>query len=86
MIACEDPVQTGFAQADVIRGVARCVEDLNFKLVDPQPTYVRVDLVRNDRDRYLLMELELIEPSLYLRTDAGSAMRFARAFDRAASA
>ncbi len=53
-------------------------------LVRPQPTYVRVDLVRDDNGNYLLMELELIEPSLYLRTDEGSAMRFARAFDRAA--
>ena len=54
-------------------------------LVEPKPTYVRVDLVRDDDDNYLLMELELIEPSLYLRTDGGSAMRFARAFDRAAT-
>jgi glutathione synthase/RimK-type ligase-like ATP-grasp enzyme len=54
-------------------------------LVDPQPAYVRVDLVRDDSDNYLLMELELIEPSLYLRMDAGSASRFARAFDQAAS-
>ena len=50
-------------------------------LVDPEPVYVRVDLVRGDCDRYLLMELELIEPSLYLRTDDGAAERFARAFD-----
>jgi glutathione synthase/RimK-type ligase-like ATP-grasp enzyme len=50
-------------------------------LVDPQPTYVRVDLVRDARDNYLLMELELIEPSLYLRTDPGAADRFASAFD-----
>lgn len=50
-------------------------------LVEPEPVYVRVDLVRNDNDRYLLMELELIEPSLYLRTDVGAATRFARAFD-----
>ena len=50
-------------------------------LVEPRPTYVRVDLVRDDNDEYRLMELELIEPSLYLRTDAGSAGRFARAFD-----
>ncbi len=50
-------------------------------LVEPRPTYVRVDLVRDDNDDYRLMELELIEPSLYLRTDAGSAARFARAFD-----
>ncbi len=50
-------------------------------LVEPRPTYVRVDLVRDDHGAYRLMELELIEPSLYLRTDAGSAGRFARAFD-----
>jgi len=50
-------------------------------LVDPQPVYVRADFVRSDNDRYLLMELELIEPSLYLRTDAGAAARFAAAFD-----
>ena len=50
-------------------------------LVEPQPTYVRVDLVRDERDDYRLMELELIEPSLYLRTDPGSAARFAAAFD-----
>lgn len=51
-------------------------------LVEPGPTYVRVDLVRDDDDNYLLMELELIEPSLYLRTDPESAARFANAFDR----
>lgn len=50
-------------------------------LVDPQPTYVRTDFVRDENDNYLLMELELIEPSLYLRTDARAADRFARAFD-----
>ena len=50
-------------------------------LVDPQPTYARVDIVRDARDDYLLMELELIEPSLYLRTDPGAADRFASAFD-----
>jgi len=50
-------------------------------LVEPQPVYVRADFVRGDNDQFLLMELELIEPSLYLRTDAGAAGRFARAFD-----
>lgn len=50
-------------------------------LVDPQPVYVRADFVRDDHGRYLVMELELIEPSLYLRTDAGAAARFAAAFD-----
>ena len=47
--------------------------------VQPQPVYVRADFVRDERDRFLLMELELIEPALYLRTDPGSAARFARA-------
>lgn len=50
-------------------------------MVAPEPVYARIDLVRGDDDRYLLMELELIEPSLYLRTDAGAAKRFAAAFD-----
>lgn len=50
-------------------------------LVDPVPVYVRADFVRDATDNFLLMELELIEPSLYLRTDAGAADRFARAFD-----
>jgi len=51
-------------------------------LVDSQPVYVRADFVRGDNDGFLLMELELIEPSLYFRTDAGAAERFASAFDR----
>ena len=51
-------------------------------LVEPQPVYARVDLVRDVDDRFLLMELELIEPSLYLRTDAAAPARFAAAFDR----
>jgi glutathione synthase/RimK-type ligase-like ATP-grasp enzyme len=50
-------------------------------LVHPAPAYVRVDFVADDFDNYLLMELELIEPSLYLRTDDAAAARFAAAFD-----
>lgn len=46
----------------------------------PTPLYARVDLVR-DGDRPLLMELELVEPSLYLRTGAGAPERFAAAVD-----
>lgn len=41
--------------------------------------YARVDFVIDDRGDYALMELELIEPSLYLRTDADAAFRFAAA-------
>ena len=54
-------------------------------VVNPQPVYVRADFVRDTGDRFLLMELELIEPSLYFRTDPGSASRFARALTRAAA-
>ena len=53
-------------------------------VVNPQPVYVRADFVRG-RGRFLLMELELIEPSLYLRTDPGAPGRFAAALVRAAA-
>ncbi len=46
------------------------------------PLYARVDLVRDAAGELALMELELIEPSLYFRTDESAASRFARAFDR----
>ena len=45
------------------------------------PLYARADLVRNAQNKFVLMELELIEPSLYLNTDIQSPERFARAFD-----
>ena len=48
--------------------------------IRPTPLYARVDLVRH-QDRYLLMELELAEPSLYLRMDEGAPERFAVAFE-----
>ena len=54
-------------------------------VVDPQPVYVRADFVRGAGERFLLMELELIEPALYFRTDPGSAVRFASALSRAAA-
>ena len=52
------------------------------QLVDPLPVYARCDLVRGTDDRFLLMELELIEPSMYLRMNADAPQRFAQAFDR----
>lgn len=53
-----------------------------FNDIEPCPTYGRGDWVRGPDGRFLLMELELIEPSLYLRTDSGAAARFARTFDQ----
>jgi len=47
------------------------------------PLYARVDLVRaNGSESFWVMELELIEPSLYLRMEASAPLRFAEAFDR----
>lgn len=45
------------------------------------PLYSRVDLVR-DGDNFSLMELELIEPSLYFNMDEESPARFAEFFDQ----
>lgn len=50
--------------------------------LDPAPLYARIDFVRHD-GRWLLMEVELIEPSLYLRYDPASAGRFADALHAA---
>ncbi|MEX2171843.1 MAG: hypothetical protein WD851_21160 [Pirellulales bacterium] len=49
--------------------------------VEPTPLYARVDFVRH-QGRFVLMELELVEPSLYLRMDGESPERFAAAFER----
>jgi glutathione synthase/RimK-type ligase-like ATP-grasp enzyme len=50
--------------------------------VVPAPLYARIDFVRNGAGGFDVMELELIEPSLYLRTDPEAPGRFARAVDR----
>jgi glutathione synthase/RimK-type ligase-like ATP-grasp enzyme len=44
------------------------------------PFYARVDLLRLAGDRFGVIELELIEPALYLRCDPEAPARFARAF------
>jgi glutathione synthase/RimK-type ligase-like ATP-grasp enzyme len=49
--------------------------------VEPAPLYARVDLVCDADGDFAIMELELIEPSLYLRTDPAAPGRFARALD-----
>ena len=44
--------------------------------------YARVDMVQNRADEWLLMELELIEPALYLRTHPQAPQNFVDAFVR----
>lgn len=43
--------------------------------------YARIDLVRTTDNDFALMELELIEPSLYFNLDPESPKRFAKVFD-----
>ena len=50
-------------------------------LIEPDPVYVRIDYVRGNDGIFWLMELELIEPALYLRMDSAAPDRFAAAFD-----
>ncbi|MET1058968.1 MAG: hypothetical protein ABWX84_05195 [Nocardioides sp.] len=47
------------------------------------PTYARVDLVRDDQGRFCVLEVELVEPSLFLpQTDPSAADRLAAALVR----
>ena len=43
------------------------------------PLYARIDLIRDDEDRPVVLELELVEPSLFFAFGPGSARRFAEA-------
>ena len=49
--------------------------------VSPAPLYARIDFVRDDDGDFRVMEMELIEPSLYLRMHPEAPARFARAVD-----
>ena len=46
------------------------------------PLYCRVDMIRDGARGWLVIEVELIEPSLYFRTSDIAANRFAAAVDR----
>jgi hypothetical protein len=43
--------------------------------------YARIDLIRDETGDFLVMELELIEPSLYLSLDSRAPGRFAASID-----
>jgi hypothetical protein len=59
--------------------LARRVHDLAAARFGFSPLYARVDAVRDDDGQPVLMELELIEPSLFLQHQQGSAERLAEA-------
>jgi hypothetical protein len=52
------------------------------KCISPTPLYARVDFVRTEAGEFLLVELELIEPSMYLRQADHAPRMFAEAIDR----
>ena len=52
------------------------------KNISPIPLYARIDFVRTGDDEFAVMELELIEPSMYLRTAKDAPQLFAEAIDR----
>lgn len=49
--------------------------------ISPTPLYARVDLVKDQHDQYVLIEVELIEPSLYFEYSKESPALFAKALD-----
>ncbi|MFA3783405.1 RimK family alpha-L-glutamate ligase [Melioribacteraceae bacterium 4301-Me] len=51
------------------------------KVLKRKLLYARVDLIRNEQNKFELIELELIEPSLYLRTNPEAPVNFAKAFN-----
>ena len=59
---------------------ARALQSIPFET----PLYARVDLIRDQRGEPVVLELELIEPSLFFPFEAGSAERFAKAVLRRA--
>jgi len=62
------------------RALLQHAERVN-QLLDPAPLYSRLDFVRYGTG-FAVMEIELIEPSLYFNMDKDAAERFAQAFVR----
>tara|TARA_B100000579_G_C22771522_1_gene824206 strand:- start:583 stop:1425 length:843 start_codon:yes stop_codon:yes gene_type:complete len=62
-------------EIDLIKFGERVIKNL------PEPClYCRVDIVKHN-NKFLLMEVELIEPSLYFNMDSKSSSRFAKVFN-----
>jgi hypothetical protein len=52
-----------------------------FNQIPEKLLYARIDFVRDEHDNFCLMELELIEPALYLRMDENAPQFFAETVD-----
>lgn len=80
----EGPTQELFARETItarvpdaaeLRVATRALQALPFET----PLYARVDLIRDEKNEPVVLELELIEPSLFFPFAGGSAQRFAAA-------
>jgi hypothetical protein len=49
--------------------------------ISPTPLYARIDFVRTGEGEFAVVELELIEPSMYLREAAHAPQMFASAIN-----
>jgi len=77
------PEGTAAASAPDELAAAREILDTACRLGGfPPPLYARVDLARDVEGRPLLLELELSEPTLFLKTNAAGLARLAEAIER----
>jgi glutathione synthase/RimK-type ligase-like ATP-grasp enzyme len=76
------PEYRGVISAHAPAADERDAADAALAAVEEPLLYARVDLVRGLDGRPVLMELELVEPDLYLRYDPGSPARLAEAVSR----
>ncbi len=72
-----EQMSTATAEPDAVRFAARVLESKGFGGL----LYARVDLVRGEEE-WEVMELELVEPSLFLTYEPAAAERLAEAIDR----
>ncbi|MGY8690993.1 MAG: hypothetical protein ACKVHP_25045 [Verrucomicrobiales bacterium] len=72
-------IETAVPAKDLLAAGQRVIDAIGTSLL-----YARVDLVRMPDGAPALMEVELIEPSLYFNYDDLSPVKFAEALDRSA--
>lgn len=80
-----DLVRAGSAE-DAERALAAAVLDRLEARFGEAPLYARIDMLAGDRGEPVLLELELVEPALYMSTSPGSEARLAEAVLRRAGA
>lgn len=71
----------GFIQAAKPETALLSTGEKIMQYISPAPLYARVDFVRTDDGEFAVVELELIEPSMYLREAKHAPQMFAEAID-----